>query len=103
MGFALGKIFLDDNFTPEAKNISLEMLEDIQGTFNDLLPEVSWMDNTTRTAAMEKNKAIVKKVGYPSFMDNVTEFIKYHEHLNFTSDKFLSPASQLTCSTRSNY
>ena len=65
------------------------MIDGIQGAFNDLLPEVKWMDNTTRTAAVEKNKAITKKIGYPQFMDNVTEFINYYEkkHLNnFTND-----------------
>lgn len=43
-------------------------MEDVRQAFIDMLGDVTWMDNKTRTEAIDKAKNIVAHVGYPNRM-----------------------------------
>ncbi len=61
----LGRLYVERAFAGESKNIALDLINRIEGAFEDNLPGLSWMDDTTRERAMAKVKAIHNKIGYP--------------------------------------
>jgi predicted metalloendopeptidase len=65
VGEALGKVYVGEAFTPQAKARALAMVGDIEAALQSRLAQVSWMSDTTRTAALAKLAAIRNKIGYP--------------------------------------
>jgi putative endopeptidase len=70
IGEALGEVYVRRAFPPEAKARALTMVRDIQATLRDRLQVLSWMSDTTRTAALAKLDAIRNKIGYPDTWRN---------------------------------
>lgn len=66
LGEALGREFVQQRFSGSSKEIAVEMIAQIEQAFADALPQLSWMDDSTRERALEKMHAIVNKVGYPA-------------------------------------
>lgn len=65
LGEALGRLYVEQRFSGNSKDVALEMIEDIEGAFEANLPALAWMDDTTRQRAVEKAKAVRNKIGYP--------------------------------------
>ncbi|MEP7010214.1 MAG: M13 family metallopeptidase [Acidobacteriota bacterium] len=65
LGFALGRAFVARQFAGESKKVAVEMIQDIEHSFEAGLPDLAWMDDTTRARAKEKTAVLVNKVGYP--------------------------------------
>jgi len=61
----LGKYYVSKYFNEESKQSAVDLIEDIKKAFASNLPQVNWMDNTTRDAALDKMHAIIDKIGYP--------------------------------------
>lgn len=66
LGHALGRQFVEQHFSGDSKAIAADMIARVEQAFADALPQLSWMDDATRTRALEKMHAIVNKVGYPA-------------------------------------
>lgn len=65
LGFAIGKLYVEKKFSPDARKEVLEILSNIRKTLRNDLQELSWMTPQTRKAAIEKLDAIEERVGYP--------------------------------------
>lgn len=65
MGEVLGRSYVERYFAGQSKEVGLEMIADIQQAFETSLPELGWMDETTRRRAVEKAQAVKEKIGYP--------------------------------------
>ncbi len=65
LGELLGRGFVDERFSPTSKGVAIEMITQIESAFAAGLPQLAWMDDSTRTAAVGKMRAIVNKIGYP--------------------------------------
>lgn len=78
LGFALGQAFVERQFAGESKKIAVEMIQDIEHSFEAGLPQLAWMDDTTRTRAKEKTAVLVNKIGYPD---------KWRDYSALTVDK----------------
>ena len=65
IGEARGELYVRRAFPPEAKARALAMVQDLQATLRDRLQALSWMNDTTRAAALAKLDAIHDKIGYP--------------------------------------
>lgn len=61
----LGKLYVERAFAGESKAIALDLISRIEAAFEANLPELAWMDDVTRTRAIEKVEAVYNKVGYP--------------------------------------
>lgn len=61
----VGRYFVDKTFAGASKDIALGMIGDIEHAFQDGLPKLAWMDDTTRGRAVGKMQAITNKIGYP--------------------------------------
>ncbi len=55
------------------------MIANIRSAFNDLLEEITWMDDTTKNVAREKAAAISEKIGYPEYIMNNTALAEDYE------------------------
>lgn len=65
LGEAVGRLYVEQQFAGESKQIALEMIQNIEAAFQDNLDGLGWMDDETRGRAVEKMQAIVNKIGYP--------------------------------------
>ncbi|MGD8377286.1 MAG: M13 family metallopeptidase [Acidobacteriota bacterium] len=65
MGEAVGRVYVERKFAGNSKQVALTMIDDLFTAFENGLPGLSWMDDTTRQRAVEKEEAIGNKIGYP--------------------------------------
>ncbi|AYF77026.1 M13 family peptidase [Nocardia yunnanensis] len=65
VGEALGKLYVDKHFPPEAKQRALEMVDDLRAAYKDNFTNSTWMSPPTREAAIVKLGKINAKIGYP--------------------------------------
>jgi len=72
LGFALGRAFVEKEFPGDSKKIAVEMIEDVEHSFEAGLPQLAWMDDATRARAREKAQVVVNKVGYPDVWRDYT-------------------------------
>jgi len=65
LGEAIGKLYVDDAFPPEAKKKALEMVENIKMAFADRINSLDWMSDSTKKSALHKLSTFTVKIGYP--------------------------------------
>lgn len=65
LGELLGQLYVERAFPGESKAVALDMIGRIEAYFEESLPGLGWMDDTTREKALEKARAITNKIGYP--------------------------------------
>lgn len=65
IGEALGKIFVEEYFPPEAKETAETMVENVLEVFKDRIQNLDWMTEDTKEKAIEKVNALTVKIGYP--------------------------------------
>ena len=65
LGEAVGKLYVAERFAGDSKQVALEMIRDIERAFEGALPQLAWMDDTTRQRAVGKAQAVANKIGYP--------------------------------------
>lgn len=65
VGFAIGKLYVADYFSPAAKTRAEEMVHNLESAFAERIKNLDWMSDSTKTQALGKLKAIVNKIGYP--------------------------------------
>ena len=65
LGEALGKLYVADNFPPEAKARALEMVNNLKEALADRIKTLEWMDEPTKQEALKKLAAFTVKIGYP--------------------------------------
>jgi len=65
MGEAIGQLYVDETFPPEAKKKALEMVENIKLAFADRIRQLDWMSDSTKEMALKKLSTFRVKIGYP--------------------------------------
>lgn len=65
VGEALGKLYVDEMFPPEAKQKAEAMIANVIAAFEDRIQALEWMSDSTKTKAIEKLDKFIVKVGYP--------------------------------------
>ena len=65
LGFALGKLYVQRAFPPDAKARMDRMVQNLIAALRDDLSTLSWMGDDTRKAALTKLAAFTPKIGYP--------------------------------------
>ena len=64
-GELLGKLFVKDNFPPEAKASAEEMVSYLFKSFEHHISNLEWMSADTKVKALEKLSKFTVKIGYP--------------------------------------
>jgi endothelin-converting enzyme/putative endopeptidase len=65
IGEALGQVYVEKNFSPEAKQRAQKMVKEIEDAMGQDIDSLSWMTPTTKQHALEKLHAVANKIGYP--------------------------------------
>ena len=65
LGEAIGKLYVEEVFPPEAKQKAIEMVENIKLAFADRIKSTDWMSDSTKKMALKKLSTFTVKIGYP--------------------------------------
>ncbi len=65
LGEAIGKLYVDENFPPEAKEKALAMVENMRRAFAERIKGLDWMSDSTKQMALGKLNSFGVKIGYP--------------------------------------
>ncbi|WP_380873782.1 zinc metalloprotease [Sphingomonas sp. DBB INV C78] len=65
LGEAVGQLYIQRHFTPEAKAQITALVENLRAAFRIRIERLDWMSTDTKQAALTKLAAIRVKVGYP--------------------------------------
>jgi putative endopeptidase len=65
LGEALGKIYVEKHFPPEAKTRMLEMVGNLRAAMGETIKGLEWMSAETKQRALEKLSTFNPKIGYP--------------------------------------
>jgi len=82
IGEALGQLYVEKYFPPEAKVKMNELVTNLKAVFRDHLEKVDWMTETTREKALAKFARFTQKIGYPDkFRDYSSVQIRREDYL----------------------
>ncbi|MGO3370283.1 M13 family metallopeptidase [Microbacterium gubbeenense] len=65
MGEAVGKVYVERHFPPEAKAQMDELVKNVIEAYRDSITNLDWMTPATREKALEKLDTFTPKIGYP--------------------------------------
>jgi predicted metalloendopeptidase len=79
--------FLPTHLPPQKKQKVVELVGIVRKSFEKLLATTPWAQQSTRTAAVEKFKALdSSRIAYPDFYLDATQVMKYYEGLKITDN-----------------
>jgi len=81
MGETIGREFVAEHFGAKSRDVAVAMIQQVESAFAVGLPQLSWMDAATRTAAEGKMRAIVNKIGYPEQWRDYSKLAVGDDHL----------------------
>ncbi|RPI05640.1 MAG: M13 family peptidase, partial [Zetaproteobacteria bacterium] len=65
LGEALGKLYVERAFSPQAKQKALEMVASLRAALRARLQRLEWMGDATKASALAKLDTMRLKIGYP--------------------------------------
>jgi len=81
LGEALGQLYVERHFPPEARFRMSELVADLREIFEDRLKRLDWMTEPTRKKALAKFERFTPKIGHPErFRDYSTITIRRDEY-----------------------
>lgn len=90
IGEAVGKLYVDQKFPPEAKEKAENMVGNVITAFKNRIQNLEWMEDETKTKAIEKLDKFTVKIGYPDEFEDysnlsVTPENTYYENMQAVS------------------
>ena len=85
---ATSALYVKNFFMKESRNVAKEMVESIKIEFQKILENVSWMDESSKSAAIKKAREMVVHIGYPDELMNDKKLIEYYGNLTLDEGKF---------------
>ena len=86
LGEALGKLYVDKMFPPEAKEKAEAMIANIKEAFRDRINNLEWMTDSTKMRAIDKLNKFTVKIGYPDKWEDYSE-LEISADKNFFENK----------------
>jgi putative endopeptidase len=65
LGEALGRVYVAEQFPPEAKQRMVGLVRNLLGSFGDSIDGLAWMSPATKAKARKKLSTYLIKIGYP--------------------------------------
>lgn len=93
---ASGSMYIRDYFPKESRDVAVAMLQSIIDEFRQHIQTSEWMDEKTKTGALNTVDSFKVFIGYNERLLNMDEVDEYYRGIekDFTSE-FLYPAMQL--------
>merc|ERR1719461_2037785 len=86
----IGNMYVSKHFNERAKHAMEEMVKDIRGEFDNILSEIDWMDDETRSRAMEKLRTMKEYIAYPEEILIEKNLEELYEKLHVGSESHFS-------------
>ncbi|MFD3000720.1 M13 family metallopeptidase [Pontibacter toksunensis] len=81
LGEALGQLYVQETFSPEAKQKAIQMVDNLQEAFREHVRDLDWMSEETKARALQKLGAFAVKIGYPDVWED-------YQGLNVSRDSY---------------
>jgi endothelin-converting enzyme len=81
LGEAVGKLYVQKYFKPEAKQRMVELVENLRSAYAERIKQLDWMTPETKEAALEKLGKFRAKVGYPDKWKDYSELVVKKDEL----------------------
>ncbi|MBT0772108.1 peptidase M13 [Kineosporia sp. J2-2] len=65
LGEAVGKLYVEEHFSPAAKARMVELVANLVEAYRQSITKLDWMSEETRVRALEKLDSFTPKIGYP--------------------------------------
>jgi endothelin-converting enzyme/putative endopeptidase len=65
LGEALSEVYVKTYFSPESKQKTVQMVQDIEAAMDKNIDTLTWMSAATKVKAKEKLRLVADKIGYP--------------------------------------
>jgi putative endopeptidase len=75
VGEALGKLYVDEKFPPEAKEKAAKMVQNLKLAYIERIKNLSWMSEETKEKAYEKVNKMTVKIGYPDIWKDYSAMV----------------------------
>lgn len=100
LGDALGQLYVERYFPPEAKEYMLNLVRNLQDTYKQRIKKLDWMSDSTKKVAIEKLEAFHLKIGYPDEWEdyssiNITDSLLIQNLINIGQWQYEDMISKL--------
>ena len=75
VGEAIGRLYVEAKFPPEAKEKAENMIADVIKAFQNRIQKLDWMSDSTKTKAIEKLDKFTVKIAYPDEWEDYSELM----------------------------
>ena len=66
---AISALYVKNDFTADDKKVLIEIFENVKLALKASIRDNFWMSATTKKAALEKAEKVVRRLGYPEYLD----------------------------------
>lgn len=73
LGEVIGKVYVKENFSAEAKTRMMEMVNNLLAAYEISIKNLDWMTEETKVEALDKLSKFTPKIGYPDEWKDYTE------------------------------
>ncbi|KAK3094385.1 hypothetical protein FSP39_001059 [Pinctada imbricata] len=87
-GFVTSTLYVEKQFSDSSRTEVSNIVEEVRKAFVQNMPTVGWMDRVTKQLAIDKADYIVKMIGYPDWINDVTQLDKYYQNITITEGQF---------------
>jgi len=93
---AVGSMYVSQYFNGGSKEEALEMVGEIRFQFDQMLRDTDWMDEATKSKAIDKANSMVTHIGYPQEILDMEKLTKLYSGLELNADDFYGNALRTT-------
>lgn len=73
LGEVIGKVYVKEHFSAEAKNRMMEMVNNLLAAYETSIKNLDWMTDETKVEALDKLSKFTPKIGYPDEWKDYSE------------------------------
>uniref|UniRef100_A0A1I7WVX6 Peptidase_M13_N domain-containing protein n=1 Tax=Heterorhabditis bacteriophora TaxID=37862 RepID=A0A1I7WVX6_HETBA len=81
---AAGAIYVDAHFNSQDKREAIEMIKLLRNSFVELVQQNSWMDEATKSVAIDKANSMIDNIGYPELTNDIQKLDEQYNEVRFT-------------------
>lgn len=85
----MGALYVQKYFNEKSRKAAIDLVENIRHEFIDILQNVTWMDEKTRSEAIKKAKLLETHIGYPNELNDIKKLEDFYKDLEIEPDDLL--------------
>lgn len=92
---ATSALYVRKYFDGASKKIALDMVKNIREEFEKILKKIPWMDDETRSKALDKARKIVTHIGFPDELLDDGKLIEYYKNVRVDENRLLESINSI--------